>query len=111
MAGVEEIARVCHEANRAWCEANGDTSQVPYDHAEGWQRDSAIEGVQAALEGATPEQLHESWCAAKVRDGWVYGEVKDAVAKTHPCLVRYDLLPEDQRLKDHLFGAIVGALS
>jgi hypothetical protein len=110
MTSVEKIARVCHEANRAWCEANGDHSQAPYEDAEVWQRESAIEGVQAALDGATPEQLHQSWCAAKLRDGWTYGQVKDAQAKTHPCLVHYDSLPENQRLKDHLFGAIVEAL-
>jgi hypothetical protein len=110
MATIEQIARVCHEANRAWCEATGDTSQVPYDQASDWQRESALEGVQKALDGATPEQLHATWSAAKERDGWVYGPTKDAEAKTHPCLVEYDELPEDQRLKDSLFGAVVSAL-
>ena len=47
------------------------------------------------------EQLHESWCAAKVRDGWIYGDVKDAEARTHPCLVagprRLDLRRRERR--------------
>lgn len=109
-AHVVKVARVCHEANRAWCEANGDHSQAPWDDAEQWQRDSSVEGVQAALDGATAEELHERWCEAKLRDGWTLGAVKDAEAKTHPCLVPYGELPEEQRRKDHLFHAIVGAL-
>jgi hypothetical protein len=43
------IAQVCHEANRAWCEVNGDTSQKPWNEAEQWQRDSAIKGVEFAM--------------------------------------------------------------
>lgn len=108
---VEQIAQVCHEANRAWCEVNGDDSQLPWDQAEPWQRDSAIEGVQKALDGATPEELHASWCESKEADGWTYGEVKDGEAKTHPCLVPYDELPEEQRRKDYLFRGVVHALA
>ncbi len=110
-ASVEQIARVCHEANRAWCAASGDPSQVEWEDAPDWQRDSAIEGVQAALAGATSEELHESWCAFKRADGWSHGAVKDAGARTHPCLVPYAELPPAQQAKDALFGAIVRALS
>jgi hypothetical protein len=40
---VEQIARVCHETNRAWCEVNGDFSQMTWDNAEDWQRQSAVD--------------------------------------------------------------------
>lgn len=46
----------------------------------------------------------------KIGAGWGYGEVKDANAKTHPCIVPFDQLPEFQRKKDALFCAIVDAL-
>jgi hypothetical protein len=49
MSDVLEIAKVCHEANKAWCEANNDYSQKSWDEAEHWQRDSAIKGVEFAL--------------------------------------------------------------
>lgn len=107
---IDHIARVCHEANRAYCQSIGDHSQVSWDDAPQWQKDSAEYGVAKAIQGATPEELHESWTAQKVADGWVYGEVKDAEAKTHPCMVPYADLPEAQRRKDGLFGAIVNAL-
>lgn len=108
---VEAIASVCHEANRAWCEANGDHSQPPWDDAPDWQRSSATKGVLGALDGNTPEQSHEGWLAEKERTGWRYGEVKDPEAKTHPCFVPYDELPPTQRVKDHLFVAVVRALA
>lgn len=108
---IETIARVCHEANRAWCEAHGDRSQKVWEDAEQWQRDSAIEGVQVALDGASARRQHEAWCEAKQRDGWVYGEVKDAERKTHPCLVPYDQLPVMQQIKDDLYGAVVRSLA
>jgi hypothetical protein len=108
---VEQIARVCHEANRAWCEANGDDSQKPWDEADEWQRESARKGVEVALAGSTSESQHQAWCQQKYDDGWRYGEAKDAEKKTHPCLVPYDELPEEQQRKDTLFRAVVFALS
>lgn len=107
-----DIARVCHEANRALQLALGEDNPSPHwDDAPEWERESAVAGVDQAIAGATPEQLHQSWYEFKQDHGWSYGEVKDGEAKTHPCLVPYAELPADQRLKDELFAAIVGALS
>lgn len=110
---IDEIARVCHEVNRAICEAAGDHSQEPWDQAEQWQRDSAIKGVQFAVQNpnAPASAQHDAWMADKLADGWRHGEVKDAQAKTHPCIVPYDALPFEQRVKDHTFRAVVAALS
>ncbi|HEY0832852.1 MAG TPA: RyR domain-containing protein, partial [Azospirillum sp.] len=92
---ITAIARVCHEVNRALCVAFGDLSQKPWDEAESWQRESAIRGVEFALANpdAPPSAQHDAWMADKLADGWVYGEVKDPAAKTHPCIVPYDQLP------------------
>lgn len=43
---IVNIAKTCHQANKAWCEANGDNSQKDWDEAEDWQRDSAIKGAE-----------------------------------------------------------------
>jgi len=109
----EMIARVCHEANRALCTAFGDTSQVPWEDAPANIKASAIDGVRHALDNpdATPTSSHDNWRAFKRADGWVYGDTKDAAAKTHPCLVPYDQLPPEQKAKDYVFQAIVHSLT
>lgn len=110
---TEQIARVCHEANKGYCEAIGDMSQKSWEEADQHQRDSAIAGVQYRLDNPTapPSAQHESWKKAKEDAGWVWGEEKSAEAKTHPCIVDYSELPEEQRLKDSLFQAVVDSLS
>lgn len=108
---VLACAQAAHEANRTYCIAIGDSSQVHWEEAPEWQKKSAIEGVNAALSGATPEQLHELWCASKLRDGWKYGPEKDPVKKTHHCLVPYSKLPIQQQRKDSLFHSTVKAMS
>lgn len=109
---VEEVAAICHDANRRMCINAGDLSQQPWEDAADWQKESAIKGVQFALDNpeATPADQHEAWSADKLKDGWGYGEVKDEVAKTHPCLVPYHQLPTAQQAKDHLFRGIVFGL-
>lgn len=110
MPDVEHIARICHEANRKLQLFFSDPAPSPeWDDAPQWQKTSAITGVELALAGATPEDLHKSWCDTKIAEGWRFGQTKDAEKKTHPCLVDYDLLPMDQRLKDHIFFAIVNS--
>lgn len=110
---VEEIARVCHEVNRAICQAAGDNSQVCWNDAEEWQKISAMNGVKYRLENpqASAEDQHEKWMQDKVNDGWVYGPEKDPKKKTHPCLVSYEDLPFEQRVKDHAFSAVVASMS
>ncbi len=109
---ITQIARVCHEANRAYCESIGDQSQMPWDLAPGWQQASARNGVQAIADGYVvyPQDSHEAWMRDKLADGWRYGEVKDEKAKTHHCIVPYEELPAEQRMKDHIFLAIAKAM-
>lgn len=107
---IDEIAEVCHEANRALQRINGEQVSPPWSASPAWVRESARHGVIAAQNGDGPRQLHEAWMKHKLKTGWRYGEVKDGIEKTHPCLVPYDELPEEQRVKDHVFSAIVIAL-
>lgn len=108
---TEEIARVAHEVNRALCQAFGDDSQVPWEDAPQWQRESALSGVRMHEQGEVgPEASHEAWMKDKYAYGWVYGEVKDVQRKTHPCLVPFSKLPPEDRAKDFIFRAVVHAL-
>lgn len=107
---VEALARVGHESNRAYCIYMEDLSQPPWDQAPEWQKQSARNGIRGALKGNTPEQSHAGWLAEKIREGWVYGPIKDVEKKTHPCIVAtYDELPAYQRKKDEIYLAVINA--
>lgn len=108
----ERAARLAHELNRAWCAFNHDDSQVRWEDAPGWQRASALAGVAFVRANPTagPEAQHEEWRRVKAADGWTYGPVKDPEAKTHPCMVPWGTLDDQQRFKDVLFGTAVRAV-
>lgn len=113
MFSAEQIAEVCHEANRALTKLVADVPVQPsWPEAPEEMRVSSVRGVQFAIDhpNASPEDQHRAWCDDKYRDGWTHGAVKDASAKTHPALVPYDCLPEGTRRKDALFRAVVAAL-
>lgn len=82
----EEIARVAHEVNRAFCQALGDDSQLPWAEAPEWQRQSALEGVTFLMTN--------SW-----------------MEREHPCLVPFSDLPIEQRAKDFIFCVVVRVLT
>lgn len=109
---IQDVAKVCHEANKALCEGLGDNSQVNWDEAPEWQKNSAIQGVLFQTENpdAPASASHNSWLEVKRAEGWKYGAVKNPELKEHPCFVPYEELPKEQQAKDHLFKAIVGAL-
>lgn len=108
---VEEVAALCHEANRSYCASIGDDSQPKWDDAPDWQKASARVGVIKHLENPamTAKDSHESWLQQKRDDGWSYGPVKDPGNKRHPCFVPYSELPESQRIKDHIFKSVIAA--
>ena len=43
------------------------------------------------------ENVHENWAAGRIREGWVYGNVRNDEAKATPCLIPYDQLPENEK--------------
>ena len=108
----EQIARVCHEVNRAYCQALGDNSQPTWEIAPQWQRDSAMLGVKLHIDNPTAgaQASHESWLAQKVAEGWVYGPEKRPDLKQHHCMVPFDELPREQQAKDYIFRGVVHAL-
>ena len=108
---VQQIARICHETNRAYCVSIGDGSQKEWPEAEEWQRQSAIKGVEFAIANpdAPASAQHDAWLKDKATDGWKYGAVKDPAKKEHPCFVQYRFLPMEQKIKDYLFKSVVRA--
>ena len=109
---IEHIAQICHEANKTYCLTIGDNSQLAWEEAPKWQQESAIKGVEFIIENphVSTKAIHDAWLAEKARDGWKYGHSKNLERKEHPCFMQYEDLPQEQKVKDALFKAVVLAL-
>lgn len=109
---IEQVAKIAHEINKAYCLSIGDESQPSWEDAPEWQKESAIDGVLFHLnnENAGPDASHNNWMSQKIQSGWKYGEIKDPENKLHPCIVPFEMLPKEQQSKDYLFRAVVHAL-
>lgn len=46
---------------------------------------------------AMAKNVHEVWSSNRLADGWRYGPQRDDRLKTHPCLIPYDQLPEEEK--------------
>lgn len=110
-----DIARVCHEANRALQIIAADPAvpiSPPWDDAPKEQKASCIVRIfnVAANAELTLEEFHMAWMRIKIKQGWEYGPIKDKECKLHPCLVPYGDFSAEHKLKEVLFRTIVLAL-
>ncbi len=126
----ERVAEAIHEAYRKtqqFAAAPKDPAMKPWDaldeHLKESNRGQAddigeklrqincrmvkVEGRDPALATFTDNEIdtmaqmeHGRWNAQKLLDGWRYGHVKDAQARTNPCIRKWDELPEAEQKKD-----------
>jgi hypothetical protein len=59
-----------------------------------------VKDYEGMFDSKSPKESHDNWMNAKIKDGWIYGEVKDVDKKTHPCLIPYEKLPYEEKIKD-----------
>lgn len=59
--------------------------------------DVVLPGEIAALVERIAENTHDVWAMGRIAEGWVYGERRDDVKKTTPCLIPYRELPESEK--------------
>jgi hypothetical protein len=66
------------------------------------QLESLCDGVEFILKhpNATAEENHINWMNCKLSQGWVYGEEKDLIKKTHPSLIPFNELSKFEADKD-----------
>ena len=46
------------------------------------------------------KNTHEVWSAGRIKDGWTYGPTRDDEKRTHPCLIPYEELSEEEKEHD-----------
>ncbi len=110
---VQIIARVMHEAIRAFQIANGEPPAPHWNRAPKWMKTATIEGVLFKIKNpkASVSAQHDQWMETKLKEGWKFGKKKDGAKKTHPLLIPYAELPFVERQKDALVAAIITSLS
>lgn len=55
-----------------------------------------------ALKEKMAENVHEIWAQARMQQGWTYGPERNDTLKQHPCLVPYQLLPDEEKEYDRM---------
>lgn len=110
---LEAIARVVHEAVRAWSLAHGQAELPEWQDAPDWMKASTRTSVQFVLDHPEVDAgaQHEQWMQQRRAAGWTYGDVRDESRKTHPMLIPFEDLPDFEKSKDALVCAIVTALA
>jgi ryanodine receptor 2 len=43
------------------------------------------------------ENVHETWAQSRLNQGWTYGERRNDDIKTHPSLIPYEQLSEEEK--------------
>ena len=56
-------------------------------------------GLMPLLESLA-ENVHDTWAAGRIADGWTHGPERNDTKKQHPCLVPYNDLPEEEKEYD-----------
>ncbi len=46
------------------------------------------------------KNVHEVWAETRIKQGWTYAEQRNDELKTHPCLVPYEDLSEEEKEYD-----------
>lgn len=46
------------------------------------------------------KNVHEVWARNRISEGWTHGPERDDTARTHPCLIPYEDLPESEKEYD-----------
>jgi hypothetical protein len=71
---------------------------VSGNHRSTLSADTVTDIIESNIE-LLAEAEHDGWMEQKYRDGWAHGATRDDRAKTHPCLIRYAILSEQDKDK------------
>lgn len=46
------------------------------------------------------KNVHDVWAETRISQGWTYGKERNDEKKTHPCLIPYEELPDNEKEYD-----------
>lgn len=60
----------------------------------------SLESELLQLAERLAENTHDVWAKERFSQGWKYGPRRQDATKEHPCLIPYELLPEEEKVYD-----------
>ena len=109
-----KIAEIIYEATRLEADwSNRSIVPEKFDKRDDKFRKQFVDIVEKYISQEklpTAEEAHDSWVQSYVDMGWKYGKERDTDKKTHPDMLPYNELPQDEKDKDAIFLAIVWAI-
>jgi len=106
---TSHIALVAHQVMAAYRASIGDNQQTSWNEASEDKRTASIARAQAVIDNPNvpPEVAHADWIRARKAEGWKPGKKRDNDAKTHPMLIPFEDLPNEQKTEEYLYRAVV----
>lgn len=110
-ARFDKICELCHLANNELMIANNETPCGNWDTLDSHLKQMTRDSVSVIIDkpNITAEDIHNTWMTNKAKDGWVYGDIKDANKKTHPLMIPFADMNAIDKAKDQSFIDIVNA--
>ena len=105
-----EVAKECHIANNNLMVANSEIpNPVDWNDLDTHTKHMNIESVKKIYDNPniTAKDIHDEWMKNKIKDGWKYGDVKDANLKTHHLIIDFDQMNDIDKMKDQIFIDVV----
>ena len=101
---VPELAEALHTVTRLLGRTDGQTISTWAELGNEDRLRSAM-AINAIMRDSTrtAEELHNLWLQIKVSMGWKYGPVYNLGKLEHPCIISFDRLPTEEKLKDEIW--------
>ena len=106
---TRDIARVCHEALRAYSIVIFDYSNRPWEDTDEDSRQFLIDLVEVIIKNpsSSPRSVHGIWSSELLSKGWVYGPTPSKTKHKHPQLIGFDDLHDEDVKRYALLIGIV----
>ena len=101
---TEQIAQIVHTAVNTFRLTIGEEDLGTWENLDEDRKQLTRNAVTRTVEypNISPEDQHEIWAKEKREQGWTYGAEKCPKNLTHPSLIPYEQLSENEKIKDKL---------